>query len=67
VLRTLCTVEKQIEATTGHWFSVRIMPYRTLADVIDGVVITLADITSTKKLEKELREEILRNKQANKG
>lgn len=62
VLRTLCTVEKQIEARNGHWFSVRIMPYRTLADVIDGVVITLSDITATKRLEATLREEIQRCK-----
>ncbi|MGA7828280.1 MAG: chemotaxis protein CheB [Geobacteraceae bacterium] len=67
VLRTLCTVEKQIEAMNGHWFSVRIMPYRTLADVIDGVVITLNDITITKKLEMELREEIQRNKRSAKA
>ncbi len=62
VLRTLSTVERQVNATNGHWFSVRIIPYRTLADVIDGVVITLSDITATKKLEKELREEIQRCK-----
>ncbi len=64
VLRTLSTVERQIEALNGCWFSVRIMPYRTLADVIDGVVITLSDITATKMLEDELRKEVQRAKQA---
>jgi hypothetical protein len=34
---------------------VRIMPYRTLDDRIDGVVITFADITKSKALEAELR------------
>jgi len=34
---------------------VRIMPYRTLDDRIDGVVITFADITSAKTLEASLR------------
>ncbi|GAB7025148.1 chemotaxis protein CheB [Geotalea toluenoxydans] len=58
VLRTLAFSEKQITATDGRWFSVRIMPYRTMEDVIDGVVITFADITVAKTLEAELREEV---------
>ncbi|ACM22127.1 protein glutamate methylesterase CheB and methyltransferase CheR [Geotalea daltonii FRC-32] len=58
VLRTLAFSEKQIAATDGRWFSVRIMPYRTMEDVIDGVVITFADITVAKTLEAELREEV---------
>ena len=57
VLRTLVFSEKQIVATDGRWFSVRIMPYRTMEDVIAGVVLTFADITATKRLEAELREE----------
>ena len=57
VLRTLLFSEKQINATDGRWFSVRIMPYRTMANVIDGVVITFADITVAKSLEATLREE----------
>ena len=57
VLRTLVFSEKQIATTDGRWFSVRIMPYRTMEDVIAGVVITFADITATKTLEAELREE----------
>jgi two-component system CheB/CheR fusion protein len=36
---------------------VRIKPYRTLADTIQGVVITLIDITAAKKLEARLRKE----------
>lgn len=62
VLRTLVFSEKQIAATNERWFSVRIMPYRTMDDVIGGVVITFADITATKKLEAELREENARLK-----
>ena len=34
---------------------VKIMPYRTLDNVIDGVVITFTDISVSKKLEAELR------------
>ena len=46
---------KQITTRDGRWFTVRIMPYRTLEDRIDGVVITFADITAAKTLEAELR------------
>jgi two-component system CheB/CheR fusion protein len=62
VLRTLVFSEKQITTTDGRWFSVRIMPYRTMEDVIVGVVITFADITAVKTLEAELRTEISRLK-----
>ena len=62
MLRTLAFSEKQIAATDGRWLSVRIMPYRTMEDVIGGVVITFADITAAKTLEAELREEIARLK-----
>ncbi|PYF99707.1 two-component system CheB/CheR fusion protein [Thioalkalivibrio sp. ALE21] len=44
-LRTLAFSQKQVRADDGRWFSVRIMPYRRLDNVIDGVVITLLDIT----------------------
>jgi two-component system CheB/CheR fusion protein len=54
-LRTLAFSEKQIATSDGHWFTVRIMPYRTLANVIQGVVITFVDITIAKELESRLR------------
>jgi len=55
VLRKLTFVEKSIGARDDRWFTVRIMPYRTLDDRIDGVVITFADITVAKTLEAKLR------------
>jgi two-component system CheB/CheR fusion protein len=55
VLRTLTSAEKPIAARDGRWFTVRIMPYRTLDDRIDGVVITFLDITVAKTLEEKLR------------
>ena len=54
-LRTLAFSEKQIATSDGLWFNVRIMPYRTLANVIQGVVITFVDITVAKELESRLR------------
>ena len=59
VLRKLAAVEKPIGARDGRWFSVRIMPYRTVDDRIDGVVITFANITVSKELEAKLREKHL--------
>jgi two-component system CheB/CheR fusion protein len=56
VLRKLTFAEKPIGARDGRWFTVRIMPYRTHDDRIDGVVITFADITVAKTLEAKLRE-----------
>ncbi len=55
VLRTLVFSEKQIGARDGRWFRVRIMPYRTLEDKIDGVVITFVDMTASRELETKLR------------
>ncbi len=56
VLKTLVHVEKPIGTGDKRWFSVRIMPYHTLDDRIDGVVITFSDITDSKVLESKLRE-----------
>jgi PAS domain-containing protein len=53
-LRTLAFSEKQVATNDGRWFSVRIMPYRRLDNVIDGVVITFVDVTATKELESAL-------------
>ncbi|MBK1679759.1 chemotaxis protein CheB [Rhodocyclus tenuis] len=55
VLRTLVFQEKSVSTHDGRWFRVRIMPYRTQDNVIDGVVITFTDITEIKQLEAELR------------
>jgi two-component system CheB/CheR fusion protein len=54
-LKTLTLTEKEITTTDGFWFLVRIKPYRTLTNMIQGVVITLIDITAAKKLEARLR------------
>jgi chemotaxis methyl-accepting protein methylase len=55
VLRTLVFHEQQAAARDGRWLEVRIIPYRTLENMIDGVVITFTDITVSKTLEAELR------------
>lgn len=55
-LKTLTSTEKEITTTDGLWYMVRIKPYRTLANLIQGVVITLIDITAAKELEARLRQ-----------
>jgi len=55
VLKTLITIESTITTTDGKWYFVRIMPYRTTDDRIDGLVITFTDITVAKKLEVEIK------------
>lgn len=57
VLRTLVFQEKVVSTHDGRWYRVRIMPYRTQENMIDGVVITFIDITETKLLEAELRKQ----------
>jgi two-component system CheB/CheR fusion protein len=54
VLKTLVPVEKEVTDKSGKWYLMRILPYRTVENVIDGVVITFVDITSQKNLQMEL-------------
>lgn len=54
VLLTLVFKESEISTNDNRWYTVRIMPYRTLDDKIDGVVITFVDITVAKGLEAKL-------------
>lgn len=56
VLRTLVFKEKAIATLDGRWFNIRMMPYRTTEDKIDGLVITFIDITKSKRLENALLE-----------
>jgi two-component system CheB/CheR fusion protein len=61
VLKTLIFIEKQIPTKDGRWFSIRIMPYRTLDDRIDGLVITFIDISELKQVEENLLKMNLEN------
>jgi two-component system CheB/CheR fusion protein len=48
MLRTLVVSEKQVRSREGRWYAVRILPYRTQDDVIDGAVITFVDVSAAK-------------------
>jgi len=55
-LRSLTPCTKSVVASDGRWFSIRIMPYRTLSNVVNGAVLTFIDISNAKALEFRLRE-----------
>ena len=55
VLTTEQPFEKKVCDRFNHWYLLRILPYRTNAE-IDGVVITLVDVQSLKNAEAELEE-----------
>ena len=44
-LRTLVPKEVSRQAEDGVWFSIRILPYRTVENVVDGIVLTCVDVT----------------------
>jgi len=45
VLDTLVSKEVDVQTTEDKWYTLRIQPYRTLSNVIEGAVITFVDIT----------------------
>jgi two-component system CheB/CheR fusion protein len=55
VLRDLVNTEHEVQSRDGGWYLVRIRPYRTLEDKIDGVVATFVDITTRRLAEEALR------------
>lgn len=54
VLRTLEPVEREVHQGEARWFLMRLRPYRTVGDEVEGVVLTFVDISSRRKLEREL-------------
>jgi two-component system, chemotaxis family, CheB/CheR fusion protein len=61
VLKTLRTIERVVESSDGNWYMIRVLPYRTSDDLINGVVMTFLNITESRFAEEELarsREEL---------
>jgi two-component system CheB/CheR fusion protein len=56
VLKTLQSREREVRAHNGRWYLARLLPYRTLDDKIDGVVLNFVDITDHRHAE-ELRQQ----------
>ncbi|TSA87262.1 PAS domain-containing protein [Deinococcus detaillensis] len=55
VLETLLPFETQVQTQDTHWHLLRITPYRTANNFIDGVVVALTDLDVVKNLEAQVR------------
>src|SRR5660397_62414 len=42
VLDTLVSREAEVQSLAGEWYAMRILPYRTLGNVVEGVAITVS-------------------------
>lgn len=54
VIRTLNLKAQEIQDRDGHWYDMRIRPYRTMDNKIDGAVLVLIDIDDLKRSNSEL-------------
>jgi two-component system CheB/CheR fusion protein len=55
VIGTLTPWEHDIQDQDGHWYSVRVLPYRSIDDKIDGAVMAFIDVDARRQLENELQ------------
>jgi two-component system, chemotaxis family, CheB/CheR fusion protein len=56
VLETLSPIEREVAGVeNGHSYLMRVLPYRTPSGGVDGVVVTLVDITEHKRLDGQIR------------
>ncbi|MFL6353522.1 MAG: CheR family methyltransferase [Bryobacteraceae bacterium] len=56
VLDTLGTKELEVQDQQGHWHLMRVRPYRTAENKIDGLVLVLVDIDQIRRGEQAIRE-----------
>jgi len=56
VLDTLTTVDLQVEASDARVYQMRVQPYRTLENVIEGAVLMFVDVTERLRLQEELND-----------
>ncbi len=56
VLADLAPIRREVRSRRGRWYDMRLRPYRTVDDKIDGVVITFIDISERHSVEEALRQ-----------
>jgi two-component system CheB/CheR fusion protein len=56
VLRDLVPMETEVVTTDGRWFMMRLRPYRTMENRIEGAVVTFVDITARLEAQHKLAE-----------
>ncbi len=49
VFQTLVVKEREVQSTDGRWYYLRILPYRTAKNTIEGLILTFLDITLQKQ------------------
>ena len=54
VLHSLTSIEREVHSDDDHWYLMRILPYRTTDDRIEGVVITFTNISDSKRVSQDL-------------
>jgi two-component system, chemotaxis family, CheB/CheR fusion protein len=55
VIANLTPIRREVRSRNGRWYDLRMRPYRTVDDKIDGVVITFVDVTDRKAMEERLQ------------
>ncbi|WP_085027079.1 HWE histidine kinase domain-containing protein [Ensifer aridi] len=56
VLGNLTPIEHEVKSRNNRWYLVRMRPYRTIEDKVDGVVATFVDITERREAEEAVRQ-----------
>ncbi|MFX1258887.1 MAG: chemotaxis protein CheB [Promethearchaeota archaeon] len=56
VLKSLIPKEIDVQTNNNNWFTMRIIPYRTIENVINGIVITFININKRKRAEQKVQE-----------
>lgn len=59
VLDNLIPIEREVKTLNGNWYLARIQPYRTLENMIDGVVMTFTNITERTRATQVLETRLL--------
>ncbi|TVQ97571.1 MAG: chemotaxis protein CheR [Spirochaetaceae bacterium] len=58
VLNTLIPTSAEVQTRSGDWFTMRILPYRTTDNVIEGAVVNFVDITDRRAAEQEIKKQL---------
>jgi two-component system, chemotaxis family, CheB/CheR fusion protein len=58
VIDTVSPREREVQDSQGRWYSLRIRPYRTLENTVEGAVILLVDVDTLKQLEEVLHQRV---------
>jgi len=55
VIADLVPIRREVRSRQGRWYDLRMRPYRTVDDKIDGLVITFVDVTERRSMEEQVK------------